>query len=270
MAQLETENLLVVRNLQKTYGKLKAVDDISFEVRQGEILGILGPNGAGKSTTISMISSLLTPTGGTIYFQGVDIRANPRNLRLAQGVVPQELALYPDLTGRENLDFFGRVYGLRGKELANRIAEVLEITGLREKAGEPVKNYSGGMKRRVNIGVALLHRPRLLIMDEPTVGIDPQSRKYILEMVKSFNQQGMTVIYTSHYMEEVEFLCRRILIMDHGRIIASGTKAELKALCVREGPEETNVKLITPEDVNAKPSNLEEVFLRLTGRELRD
>lgn len=220
-------NLLTVSNLEKSYKKIKAVKGISFNLEQGEVLGLLGPNGAGKSTTISMISTLLKPDAGEIQYNGSDIVKNPKAIQENLGYVPQEIALYPMLTGKENLQFWGRAYGLKGDVLKKRIEEVSEVIGIGERLKDKVKTYSGGMKRRLNIGVALLHNPELIIMDEPTVGIDPQSRNHILDTVLKLNKQGMTVIYTSHYMEEVEYLCNRICIMDQGEIIAEGTKEEL-------------------------------------------
>jgi len=220
-------NLLTVTNLEKSYKKVKAVKGISFHVKQGEVLGLLGPNGAGKSTTISMISTLLKPDAGEIIYNGTNIIKEPKAIQENLGYVPQEIALYPMLTGKENLLFWGRAYGLKGTTLKKRIEEVSEIIGIADRLKDKVKTYSGGMKRRLNIGVALLHNPELIIMDEPTVGIDPQSRNHILDTVLKLNRQGMTVIYTSHYMEEVEFLCSRICIMDQGEIIAEGSKEEL-------------------------------------------
>ena len=219
--------MLKVENLQKSFGNIKAVDGIAFEVRQGEVFGLLGPNGAGKSTTISMISTLLPSSGGSILFEGKNILEEPKAIQRKLGVVPQDIALYPTLSGYENLSFWGNMYGLSGTVLKKRIDEVSEIVGLNGRIRDRVDKYSGGMKRRLNIGAALLHMPELLIMDEPTVGIDPQSRNHILDTVLELNRKGMTIIYTSHYMEEVEYLCSRICIMDQGRIIASGTKDEL-------------------------------------------
>lgn len=219
--------MLKVENLQKSFGAVKAVDGISFEVKEGEVFGLLGPNGAGKSTTISIISTLLPPSGGDILFEGKNILEEPKAIRSKLGVVPQDVALYPTLSGYENLSFWGNMYGLSGPELKRRIGEVSEIIGLNGRLKDRVDKYSGGMKRRLNIGAALLHMPKLLIMDEPTVGIDPQSRNHILDTVLELNRQGMTIIYTSHYMEEVEYLCSRICIMDQGKIIASGSKDEL-------------------------------------------
>jgi len=222
--------LLRAVDLYKSFGNIKAVDGISFQVEKGEVFGLLGPNGAGKSTTISMISTLIAPTAGEIVFEDSNVVREPKVIRQRLGVVPQDIALYPTLTGYENLAFWGSMYGLKGAELKRRIGEVSEIIGLNGRLKDRVDKYSGGMKRRINIGAALLHRPELLIMDEPTVGIDPQSRNHILDTVLELNRQGMTIIYTSHYMEEVEYLCSRICIMDQGRIIASGTKEELVGL----------------------------------------
>lgn len=219
--------LLKVENLEKNFKDVKAVDDITFEVKKGEIFGLLGPNGAGKSTTISIISTLLNSTAGKVYYDGEDISKNPKAIQKKMGVVPQEIALYPTLKGYENLRFWGNLYGLSGSELKKRIEEVADIVGLKDKLKTRVDKYSGGMKRRLNIAAALLHEPEILIMDEPTVGIDPQSRNHILDTVLELNKKGMTIIYTSHYMEEVEYLCTRISIMDKGKIIAAGTKDEL-------------------------------------------
>ena len=221
------DTLIKVENLKKSYGRVTAVDMINFSVMKGEIFGLLGPNGAGKSTTISMISTLFKPDQGTIAYNGIDIVKNPRTIQEQLGIVPQDIALYPTLSGINNLRFWGRTYGLKGQDLERRIMEVSKIIGIEDRLKDKVEKYSGGMKRRLNIGAALLHDPEILIMDEPTVGIDPQSRNHILETVKELNRKGMTIIYTSHYMEEVEFLCDRVSIMDMGKIIASGTKDEL-------------------------------------------
>jgi len=220
--------IVEVSGLIKRFGDLAAVDDVSFAIEQGEIFGLLGPNGAGKTTTISMISCLIDPTAGTITVDGDQVSAAPGAVKASLGVVPQEIALYPTLTAGENLAFWGRMYGLSGSELKAAVADALELAGLADRAKERIEKYSGGMKRRVNIAAGILHKPRVLLMDEPTVGIDPQSRNHILETVKNLNSSGMTVLYTSHYMEEVEYLCDRIAIMDHGKIIASGTLNELR------------------------------------------
>lgn len=219
--------ILEVKDLVKNYGELTAVKGISFDIKEGEIFSLLGPNGAGKTTTISMLSTLFTPTSGDATIGGHSIIHNPMAVRNLIGVVPQELALYEDLSAKENLAFWGQMYGLSGKELTVRIDEVLSQIGLADRARQHVKTYSGGMKRRVNIGVGLLHKPKLLFMDEPTVGIDPQSRRAILDSVKELNRQGMTVLYTTHYMEEAEELSNRVGIIDHGSLIAIGTQDEL-------------------------------------------
>jgi ABC-2 type transport system ATP-binding protein len=219
--------ILEVKDLVKKYGDFTAVKGISFDIKEGEIFGLLGPNGAGKTTTISMLSTLYAPTSGDATVGGHSVTKEPMAVRNLIGVVPQELALYDDLTARENLVFWGQMYGLSGKTLKRRVDEVLEQIGLADKARNRVKTYSGGMKRRVNIGVGLLHKPSLLFMDEPTVGIDPQSRRAILDSVKALNQQGMTVLYTTHYMEEAEEISDRVGIIDHGELIALGTQAEL-------------------------------------------
>ena len=219
--------ILEARNLAKNYGDFTAVKGITFDIKEGEIFSLLGPNGAGKTTTISMLSTLYNPTSGDATIGGHSITKDPMAVKQIIGVVPQDLALYEDLTARENLLFWGQMYGLSGQPLNSRIEEVLQQIDLVEKAKDRVKTYSGGMKRRVNIGVGLLHKPRLLFMDEPTVGIDPQSRRAILETVKDLNRQGMTVLYTTHYMEEAQELSDRVGIIDHGELIALGTQKEL-------------------------------------------
>jgi len=221
------EGAICVQNLHKRFGDVLAVQGISFDVQRGEIFSLLGPNGAGKSTTISILSCLLTPTQGDALVMGHSVVREPRKVREEIGVVPQEIALYEDLSARENLDFWGRMYGLRGAALKQRVAEVLEIIGLTDRQKGRVGKFSGGMKRRLNIGIALLHRPQVIIMDEPTVGIDPQTRRNILDSVKELNRNGTTTLYTTHYMEEAQELSDHIAIMDHGKIIASGTHEEL-------------------------------------------
>ncbi|MCL2503022.1 MAG: ABC transporter ATP-binding protein [Coriobacteriia bacterium] len=220
--------MLSVTDLRKTYGDVAAVDGVGFSVAEGEIFGLLGPNGAGKTTTISMISCLIAPDAGEISIDGHSTRTDSLGARKILGVVPQEIALYPLLTAAENLAFWGRMYGLKGKRLAEAVEYGLALAGLEDKAKKRVETFSGGMKRRINIAVGVLHRPRVLLMDEPTVGIDPQSRNHILGLVRELNKGGMTILYTSHYMEEVEALCDRIAIMDHGRVIALGTLGELR------------------------------------------
>jgi ABC-2 type transport system ATP-binding protein len=220
-------NAIEVKNLKKSFGDLQAVQDASFNADSGEVLSLLGPNGAGKSTTISMISGLLTPTDGDASIMGHSVTKEPEASKASLGVVPQDIALYPDLSARENLVFWGKMYGLRGAALKARVDEVLEIIGLADRQKDHVGKFSGGMKRRVNIGAALLHKPAVIIMDEPTVGIDPQSRRHILDNVKELNRQGMTVLYTTHYMEEAAELSNHIAIMDKGKVIAYGTHDEL-------------------------------------------
>ncbi|MCY8474542.1 ABC transporter ATP-binding protein [Bacillus sp. FSL L8-0222] len=224
--------MLQAENIKKAYGKKTIVNGISFSLKKGESFGLLGPNGAGKSTTISMISGLVPLDGGEITVGGYVIGKDTNKAKQKIGIVPQEIALYPTLTAQENLVFWGKMYGLTHGEAKKRSAEVLEYVGLTERAKDKIETFSGGMKRRINIGAALMHKPELLIMDEPTVGIDPQSRNHILETVKQLNETGMTVIYTSHYMEEVEYLCDRIGIIDQGEMIAIGTKNDL---CSRLG-----------------------------------
>lgn len=310
--------MLETVELGKTFKGKTAVDGASIYLEEGESVGLLGPNGAGKSTMISMIASLLRPTSGDVRLNGQSVLKEPAMIRQVLGVVPQDIALYAELSAYENLKFFGRIYGLRGKALELKIQEILEMVGLRERQKELIRTFSGGMKRRINIAAALLHNPKIVIMDEPTVGIDPQSRNHILETVRYLNrEQGTTVLYTSHYMEEVEQLCNRVYIMDHGKIIASGTHNELGRIL--SGEDTLQVKLSAPSPgltrelqslgavrqveetadglklIVAKQSNLlsdvvgaadrhkvqilnlhvhtpslEDVFLHLTGRKLRD
>lgn len=228
-----------VKNLRKSFGDFTAVQDASFSADSGEVLSLLGPNGAGKSTTISMLSGLLAPTGGDASIMGYSVTKEPETAKKSLGVVPQDIALYPDLSARENLVFWGKMYGLRGTALKSRVDEVLEIIGLTERQKDHVGKFSGGMKRRVNIGAALLHKPEVIIMDEPTVGIDPQSRRHILDNVKDLNRLGMTVLYTTHYMEEAAELSDHIAIMDQGKVIAYGTHDEL----IRMVGEQTRIDI---------------------------
>jgi ABC-2 type transport system ATP-binding protein len=225
--------VLAVRDLRKRYGELEAVKGVSFEIREGETYGLLGPNGAGKTTTISMVCGLLTRDAGEVTLDGQAIDVGAVAAKAGIGYVPQELAIYPDLTARENLEFFGRLYDLGGARLKARTSEVLELIGLTERAKDRTSTFSGGMQRRLNIGIGLLHQPRLLLLDEPTVGVDPQSRNAILESVAELGRQGMAILYTTHYMEEAERLCTRIGIIDGGEIRAEGTQKELVALIGR-------------------------------------
>ncbi|QQZ11274.1 ABC transporter ATP-binding protein [Heyndrickxia vini] len=310
--------MLTVSNVKKSFGNKEVVKGVSLQVEKGESFGLLGPNGAGKSTTISMICGLVPFNEGDITVDGISVKKNPLDIKKKIGVVPQDIALYPTMSAIDNLIFWGKMYGLHGKEVKNRANEVLKIVGLSDRAKDKIETFSGGMKRRINIGAALMHKPQLLIMDEPTVGIDPQSRNHILETVKKLNEEGMTIIYTSHYMEEVEFLCKRIAIIDHGQLIASGSKIDLcnrlaggtvlhvqvdqvnpvfiNQLKSIDGVENITINTDTSIDIfiqnnenllsdivlhsihsNVKISqlqfqeaNLESLFLKLTGRTLRD
>ena len=303
--------------LSKSYGDLKAVDRVSFEVREGEIYGLLGPNGAGKTTTLSMVSGLLQPDEGRVIFGGIDLAADPLRVKQELGVVPQEVALYEELTARENLHFWGGLYGLSGAKLKDAVTAVLEQVGLTGRADAKVDTYSGGMKRRLNLSLGLVHRPRVVMMDEPTVGIDPQARANILGVIRDIARSGTTILYTTHYLEEAEEFCDRIAIMDHGKILAEGTLDELVRL-LHEGDIITvrgsfdadsvdealrdldSVQVISREDdrlvlsssgdgahavsllsklldgtldikgVSIQPPSLNGLFLKLTGRELRD
>ncbi|MBB6217174.1 ABC-2 type transport system ATP-binding protein [Anaerosolibacter carboniphilus] len=238
--------MVEIKNLTKKYGPLTAVDNISLNIETGDLYGLLGPNGAGKSTTISVISTFIQPTSGDVLVGSHSVLTKPSAVRKLIGLVPQDIALYPTLTARENLSFFGKLYGLRGKDLLKKVDKILETVGLYDRSNEKINTYSGGMKRRINIGVGLMNDPKLLILDEPTVGIDPQSRNHILETVKYLNETGMTVIYTSHYMEEVEFLCKRIGIMDHGKLIAQGSKEEVFALAGNEETLAIHISQLSP------------------------
>ncbi len=240
------EPAIAVENLDKCFGEIHAVDHVSFTVQQGEIFSLLGPNGAGKSTTISMVCGLIPADEGDALILGHSISRDAAAAKTCTGVVPQEIALYKDLTARENLEFWGKMYGLRGQELKERVDEVLALIGLTERQKDLVEEYSGGMKRRVNIGVALLHEPAVIIMDEPTVGIDPQSRRHILDGVKDLQAQGATILYTTHYMEEAQELSDHIAIMDEGRIIANGTHEELVRMIGRH--DRIDLQLTVPSE----------------------
>ena len=249
----ESPEFLVASDLRKSFGGLQAVDGVSFSIRKQEIFGLLGPNGAGKTTTIRMLSTVLAPDDGDVVIGGHSVRRNSDEVRRLVGVCPQELALYPELSATDNLVFFGRMAGLSGSEAKREAARHLESVGLTERAKDKVDKFSGGMKRRVNLAVALMSRPQLLFLDEPTVGIDPQSRSHIFDTVEGLRDDGMTVLYTTHYMEEADRLCDRLAIMDHGQLIRLGSPVELKA------------EIGDPSAVT-----LESVFLELTGRSLRD
>lgn len=249
------ELILKTKDLTKKYQSKVVVDNLNLEIRKGEIFGLLGPNGAGKSTTMNMICSIVRPTAGTVEVLGKNPWKQKKEVVHKIGYIPQELAIHGNLKAWENVELFTSLYGIKGTELKQVVQDSLEYVGLWERKNEFAKNFSGGMKRRLNIACAIGHQPELLIFDEPTVGIDPQSRNFILEKIQESNQKGATVIYTSHYMEEVEAICKRIAIMDNGKIIACGTSEELKKLVTNDGSEEIT---------------LEEVFLTLTGKKLRD
>ncbi len=222
--------MIQVENLEKSYGEARAVNGVSFEVASGEIFGLLGPNGAGKTTTIQCLCGLVSPTAGRVRIGGADLQRDRVAARRQLGLAPQELALYESLSARENLEYWAGVYGLRGEQLRQRVDESLELTGLADRGREPVRRLSGGMKRRLNFACAIVHRPRVLLLDEPTAGVDPQSRARLLDLVKEQARLGAAVVYTTHYMEEAQQLCDRLAVIDHGRIIALGTLEELRAL----------------------------------------
>jgi ABC-2 type transport system ATP-binding protein len=308
--------LLEAADLSKRFGEIQAVDRVSFVVREREIYGLLGPNGAGKTTTISLVCGLLKPDGGNVVVAGTNFWSDPQAARRIMGVVPQEVAIYDELSGRENLEFWGRIAGLGRREARGRANELLEALSLVDRGNDPVKKYSGGMRRRVNLGCALMHRPRLLLLDEPTVGIDPQARANILAFIRNLVDDGVAVLYTTHYLEEAETLCHRIGIIDHGRLLAEGTLAELQqrmgeaqlfviegalagaepdswtgfaerfrvmqqtdrqltvATLGRRDPAECLKELLAlpvrVENVTLKRPSLNDTFLQLTGRELRE
>ena len=281
--------MLTLRDVRKSFGTTVAVDELSLTVRRGEVLGLLGPNGAGKSTTVSLAVGLLAPDSGSVVIEGLGDPQRP-SVRRRVGVAPQSLALYDLLTAEENLHFFGEVYGVASAERAARVAWCLGFVELTERRGDRVGTYSGGMKRRLNLAAALVHQPDLLLLDEPTVGVDPQSRNKIFENIEALHRHGRTVIYTTHYMEEAERLCDRIAIVDAGRLLALGTLQELLAahggpptLVVRVGGVERRVQTPDPlaelnriaaetpiDAFHMERPTLEQVFLRLTGRSLRD
>lgn len=311
------QSVVECTDLVRRFGDLTAVDRVSFTISEGETYGLLGPNGAGKTTTISMVAGLLSADAGRVVVAGRTMTTTSVHAKRSIGLVPQDLAIYPDLTARENLRFFGKLYGMRGADLVRRIDEVLDMTGLSDRADDRSEVFSGGMKRRLNIGIGLLHEPSLLILDEPTVGVDPQSRNAILDSVEALGRRGMAVLYTTHYMEEAERLCDRIAIIDEGRFVAEGTRRELiglvgssdRILLDASGPLDDAVEAVRSIDgvgsaghgegrieivaddagdiladviqavagvgvaistVEVDEPNLEDVFLHLTGRALRD
>lgn len=285
--------MLRLSELRKSYGTLTAVDNLSLEIRRGEVFGLLGPNGAGKSTTIGMAVGLIAPDSGTVELEGVGAPTNPK-VRAHLGFAPQALALYDDLTAEENVLFFGRLYSLPARTLRDRTAAVLEMVGLTPRKSDRVAGYSGGMKRRLNLAVALIHDPPMVLLDEPTAGVDPQSRNNILDLVRDLASQGRTIVYTTHYMEEASRLCDRVAIMDKGRILALGTVHDLVeahggnsvVTVIRESGDEERVETADPlkeisnvmnagaqapvRGVRIDRPDLESVFLSLTGRSLRD
>ena len=311
-------NIIEVKNVSKKFDDKIVLDNISFTVEEGDIFGLIGPNGAGKSTLINIMTGLLDANGGTVVIGGFDIRKDNLKAKEFFGLVPQELALIESVSAYDNLEFFGSLYGLRGKLLKERVNYALDITGLSEKKKEKVKKFSGGMKRRLNLAAAIMHQPKILILDEPTVGIDPHSRNHIFEFLKGINREyNTTIIYTSHYMEEVEYLCNNIFIIDEGKEIAYGSKKNVKSMISSNNKvnlkveniskelidgikamdgvidceyshdeinllvEESSFKLepllkilennhSTIKSINVEEPNLEEVFLALTGKRLRD
>jgi len=281
--------MLRLRNIRKTFGSIVAVDDLSLDIERGEVFGLLGPNGAGKTTTVNMAIGLMKPDRGSIEFDGkgspvqAEIRANI-------GVAPQSLAIYDELSGEENLSFFGKIHGLAGKNLKGRIEWALDFVDLTERCRDRVKTYSGGMKRRLNLAIALIHDPQLLLLDEPTVGVDPQSRNAIFEKIETMRREGRTIVYTTHYIEEAERLCDRVAILDNGKILALDTVEGLlsayggKDVVIAEGPE-GDIRIETDDPLaelvqlkeegllkqfRLERPNLEGVFLNLTGKRLRD
>ena len=246
-----------VSDLVKTFGKIEAVRGVSFTIGKGEIFGLLGPNGAGKSTTINMMCGYILPTSGDTIIDGVSVTQEPMKVKRMIGVVPQEIALYKDLNAMENLEFFSELYGMPKKERRERAEDVLRFVGLYDRRKDAVKTFSGGMQRRVNMAIALMHTPGFLMLDEPTVGVDPQSRENIFDTIEKLRDQGITILYTTHYMEEAERLCNHIAIMDEGQIIAMGTLEQLLAL--RDQNREVQ-----------RPHGLQELFIQLTGKTLRD
>ncbi len=311
-------NILEINKISKKYGKKQALNDVSFNIKEGDMFGLIGPNGAGKSTLISIISGILSPLEGSVKIGGYDIKKEPIKAKQLIGLVPQDLALSEDLSARDNLEFFGRLYGLKGKKLHQAVDEALKLAGLEDKKKQAVKKFSGGMKRRLNLVAAIMHKPRLLILDEPTVGVDPQSRNNIFEFLRKINkEENTTILYTSHYMEEVEALCKNIFIIDDGKEVASGdlnsvkekvsetvtlsirtTEKNLEAidkLSILDGAlkvedNDTEIKILyerkklnldevirTLQSCNAsiksldiQELNLGEVFLQLTGKNLRE
>ena len=310
--------MIEIKDVTKSYGRQKVLQNVSFEIMEGELFGLLGPNGAGKSTLIDILTGIQSMDSGEIFINGKSIKTDKVEIRKHLGLVPQDIALLEELNAVDNLEYFGGLYGLAGQELKSQIEKLLEVAGLTDKKKEKVKNYSGGMKRRLNIAVAMLHNPSILILDEPTVGVDAQSRQHIFDYIQSLAEQGTTILYTSHYMEEIETLCKRVFILDLGEEVAYGTKEEVKklvghtqtvALTLDRVPagfdevlknSENGIQFVTVDgqdmaltidqtifsmmklieqveqaqlvikSVNVKETTLEEAFLQLTGKTLRD
>ena len=310
--------MIEIKDVTKSYGRHKVLQNVSFEIMEGELFGLLGPNGAGKSTLIDILTGIQSMDSGEIFINGKSIKTDKVEIRKHLGLVPQDIALLEELNAVDNLEYFGGLYGLAGQELKSQIEKLLEVAGLTDKKKEKVKNYSGGMKRRLNIAVAMLHNPSILILDEPTVGVDAQSRQHIFDYIQSLADQGTTILYTSHYMEEIEALCKRVFILDLGEEVAYGTKEEVKklvghtqtvALTLDRVPagfdevlknSENGIQFVTVDgqdieltidqtifsmmklieqveqaqlvikSVNVKETTLEEAFLQLTGKTLRD
>jgi ABC-2 type transport system ATP-binding protein len=275
--------MLQATDLRKSYGATAAVAGVSLTVNPGEIVGLLGPNGAGKSTTISMICGLVRPDGGTVTIAGEPIGEDASAVKRRIGLVPQELSLYEDLSAIGNLELFGALYGITGAVLAERMRAALELVGLADHARAKPATFSGGMKRRLNIACALVHDPDVLLLDEPTVGVDPQSRNAIFANIEALRERGKAIVYTTHYMEEAERLCDRIVIMDHGRVAASGTKESLRRMLPASGRHRAEIEGLIDDEVLAflaarglavrdadSQGSLEDVFLHLTGKQLRD
>jgi ABC-2 type transport system ATP-binding protein len=244
--------MISVRAVSKHFKNIKALDKVSFKIQKGEIFGILGPNGAGKSTLVNILNTLIRPDEGEVIIDGINTRDDGKTIKLIMGVVPQEIALYEELSAYENMMFWGGLYDIPKQELKKNVHKTLEIVDLTSRKDDRIKTFSGGMKRRINIACSLLHNPKILVMDEPTVGVDPQNRNHIFEVIERLNKEGMTIIYTTHYMEEAERFCDNISIIDEGRIIAQGTMKELRQIS------------------NTQETNLESIYLKLTGKELRD
>ena len=309
--------MITVRSVSKSFGNIKAVENVSFNIEKGEIFGILGPNGAGKSTIVNILNTLVKPDNGDVIIDGINIKDDGENIKLIMGVVPQEIALYEELSAYENLMFWGGLYDIPKQDLKKNVNKTLEIVDLVSRKDDRIKTFSGGMKRRINIACSLLHNPKILVLDEPTVGVDPQNRNHIFEVIEKLNDEGMTIIYTTHYLEEAERFCDKIAIIDVGRIIAQGTLKELREICdvtdlltiklsnvnidtinriTTEYPlfrfdsssgtlkiECGNIRNDIPviidhiqnaggliEGIYTRGTNLESIYLKLTGKELRD